>query len=1552
MKNTKNCFLIGEDHLLIQCGDALIAENYSIAGIYSPLTESKTWALQNKIPYFSTYAECKAILLKNNFDYLFSIVNSKIIPNGILKNIKQFAINYHDAPLPLYGGANATGFALLNREKQHGVTWHIINELIDGGDILKQVFFEIEKEDTTFSLNIKCYQHGLLLFKELIKELSANTQKRIIQNLSNRTYHRREDRPKNNGWINWETSAETIELALRAYTVGNYQNKFSVLKFKIDNDAYIVLNLKITSNTSATVPGTISNILPNGLQISTKTNDILLLSIATIDGQSIKTSTIHKKHNLKVGSYLFSPSVQTGELFKIVSEKIAINEYFWVKTYQNFQPAEFPLFNYANQTFLNNELKIISKVPITKKLLMNIDAIKPVFDNNTDFFITIWFIYLYKLGNQHNNGILLKEYVSTDNNCFNEFISRDIPLNVNFNDDMTFEDAYLMVKNVKINATKKNGYLRDIFSRYPEIDRSKLLSPITIIIGDDEPTEHLKSLIFQISLSNKKLVWHIDSANLDKEPYIGSIMKNIANHYSTLMKSIFLDKKIMIKNMQLLSPKELNKIQYEWNNTKKEYPKTQYIHHIIEDITQKNPQKDAINYNGQILSYLNLDKKSNQLANYIVNQFPAKKQYILVYMDRCIELIISILGIFKSGCTYIPIAITTPLKNIELILNDSQSRLIITKDVFKKNLQFISSEIQILAYENISPLIKKCSDMNPNVPLLPDSLAYVIYTSGTTGIPKGVMIKHHSLVNLITDTILKTNINSRSRLLQFASISFDASVWEILTTLAAGAILCIPDQEQLLAGALLKKAIEQYKITFIILPPSILQTVSQYSFSSLKTVVTGGEYCSKELANHWTKKVKLINAYGPTEATVCVTMAKIKPNIKINPSIGKAIANTRLYILDKNLAFLPIGAIGELYIGGDSLSVGYLNKNQLTKSFFIKNPHSIDKKDVLYKTRDLVRWLPNGEIDYIGRADNQIKIRGFRVELEAIETQILHYPHITECAVLTHENETLGKHLIAYIACKKSTLELKKLREYLSQVLPDYMIPSFFVKLEHLPITTNGKIDRTKLSSFENHERINLHEYEAPHTLLEKRLTVIWSELLNISSIGVNDNFFSLGGHSLLVTNLSMYLFDEFDYTLALQHFFKSPTISNLAQLIENKNQLNSLIELHDCVTKDKELPNEIKPLSQSNIETNAILLTGATGFLGTHLLSDLYKNTSSQIYCIVRTKNVAQGLNKIKNELNKYQLSIQKFDRITVICGNLAKPKLGLTDKDFDYLTNKIDLIYHNGAYVHHLYDYEILRESNVLSTIELLKLCTLKKNKSLHYVSTLSAITDHHNKSNITLENFVDFSLKIPTTMSGYNQTKLVSEYLLSQARARNIEINIYRPGWIMGQHDTGIMTVENNHLLLLLKGCTQIGFAPDWDIILNIMPVDFISKFIVQVSLEKKLINKVYNLHNNSLQIKWSDMIDFLNIKGFSLKIIPAREWHKKIEKVNSHNALYNLLSLYRDENALEHQMRSIYSKISNNNTKHAMEYLHINQNISKNELLETYINFLEMQNFLNK
>jgi len=545
------------------------------------------------------------------------------------------------------------------------------------------------------------------------------------------------------------------------------------------------------------------------------------------------------------------------------------------------------------------------------------------------------------------------------------------------------------------------------------------------------------------------------------------------DHFYTLLSAILENRYQAISKLPLLTPEERQQILMDWNQTNTDYPKEKTLHELFEEQVKKTPQGIAVFCEDHCLTYSDLSQQSEMIARRLQAKGIKEGDYVAIHLERGILMMAVIWGILKSGAAYIPIDTAYPVKHVEFILNNSHCPLVITEEKYQEKLRScyfshgFSCRISVVSEQWLKEKMEKNAEQS-NMLLKgnPDTVAYIIYTSGTTGNPKGIIISHKSVVNLAMEHIKKFQIMEGSKVLQFASISFDASVSEVFSTFLAGGTLFIPHGGKILAGRSLMQYLNRHEINVVTLTPSVLNTLTHSKIHSLKILVTAGEICPIELAEKWKQECLFINAYGPTETTVCATMNIISAQKNTFASIGKPIANTSVYVMDDHLNNVPIGVIGELYVGGEGLSLGYMNHPELTRQKFIDFPIDIEKgiTKKLYKTGDLVRWLPDGNLEYIGRRDNQVKIRGFRIELEAVEAHLRQHANIKECAVTAHYYKKLGKCLIAYLVSKDhEILNNNEIKDFLRQRLPHFMIPSFIIPLKAFSLTYNGKINYQEL---------------------------------------------------------------------------------------------------------------------------------------------------------------------------------------------------------------------------------------------------------------------------------------------------------------------------------------------------------------------------------------------------------------------------------------------------------------------------------------------------------
>ncbi|WP_103623608.1 non-ribosomal peptide synthetase, partial [Bacillus thuringiensis] len=561
---------------------------------------------------------------------------------------------------------------------------------------------------------------------------------------------------------------------------------------------------------------------------------------------------------------------------------------------------------------------------------------------------------------------------------------------------------------------------------------------------------------------------------------------------------------------------------------------------LFEQQVIQNPDSVALVYKDQQLTYKELNEKVNQLAFYLQKRNIGPESMVGVYIERSLEMIVSILGIIKAGGAYVPLDPAYPTKRLEYILKDANIQVLLTQSHLT---QWIPKEIDCIDIKEHEMNISREKNINPTIEVKPDNLAYVIYTSGSTGNPKGVLYEQKGLCNFINASINFTKLNTGSKVVQFSSIAFDVSLYDIFATLVSGGTLYVCGQQDIMPVEPLTQFLLEKKITHAFLPPTVLNLLDESKFEELQTVISAGSVCSEQVAKRWVKNHLFINAYGPTEASVATIDIY---SGKGTPPIGRSIPNVEVYVLNEAKKLVPIGTVGELYIGGIALARGYLNQPELTKASFIPHPFKNSSNDRLYRTGDLVKYLPDGNIEYIGRADKQVKIRGFRIELGEIETILGNHPDIKEVTVVAQEDSFGDNILVAYIVGEGDTQEWRK---HVGVHLPNYMVPAHFIKIESLPLTVNGKVDKDALPAWASIIQTN-EGYIAPRNRVEQKMVEIWSEVLGIdsSAIGINDNFFELGGHSLLATKITSRLGVDFSILVQIRDIFEYPTIKHFSK--------------------------------------------------------------------------------------------------------------------------------------------------------------------------------------------------------------------------------------------------------------------------------------------------------------------------------------------------------------------------------------------------------------------
>ncbi|MED3966050.1 non-ribosomal peptide synthetase, partial [Niallia taxi] len=786
-------------------------------------------------------------------------------------------------------------------------------------------------------------------------------------------------------------------------------------------------------------------------------------------------------------------------------------------------------------------------LPLEKKLLDKLNTVTKGNDLLTYVvFLTALNIELYKYTGNDEIVLGLPVYFSNKQRPL-KLKNKVIPFKSTISSETSIKDLLIETQKKLLDAYE-NQYV-DLFTVFKTSPMSDL-TPVRLAYS----SMHLEEDIEYMYNSDHNEITICVENNEDKEMgifivynaylYKEETVENFSERFVHVLSNILANFNGLIREVDLVT--QTQKLQISnFNNTNKEYKDLRTIHELFELQVQRTPDQIAVEFDGENITYQKLNEKSNALARKLRDKGAKPEDVVGIILDRSIEMIAGILGVLKSGAAYLPIDPKNPKDRIEYILQDAQVKILLTNSDFK-NVEFTGDIIDAKDGETYE------GDNEPlEVINRPNDLAYVIYTSGTTGNPKGVMVEHQSLAQTILFLKEDYQYGGDNVVLPIINYAFDGFILLFYTPLIAGGKVILVNNEEMANPYKISKLIKTYKVTDFFSVPSIylpvLDSFSQGESISLKRVTLVGEEIpikAIELTNRFNANIEIVNRYGPSENTIETTaMRHVEKSEKI--SIGKPIANTKVYIVDKDHNLLPVGIMGEICIGGNRLARGYLNRTDLTKEKFIDNP--FEKGQRMYKTGDMGKWLPDGTIEFLGRKDNQVKIRGQRIELKEIEDRLLRHPEVKEAVVCVEKNSDLDAHLIAYIVGSISIIS--DIRDYLKESLPLYMVPSYILKLDKIPLTNNGKIDFRSLPKINGNENVNA--YVAPRNRIEEKLVVLWQEILRVDKVGIDDNFFELGGHSLNANVFVSKLHKSANVELPIKELFKKPTIREIGTVIE-----------------------------------------------------------------------------------------------------------------------------------------------------------------------------------------------------------------------------------------------------------------------------------------------------------------------------------------------------------------------------------------------------------------
>ncbi len=1189
------CYVIGENALSIKCCEILLNRGHLVNAIASPNPAIRNWAIANNIEALELNGDLTSCLRSKPYDYLFSIVNLAILPDDVINSPRKCVINFHDGPLPKYAGINATSWAIVNQEKAYGITWHEITNDVDAGDILKQVVFEIENE-TALSLNVKCFAKGLSSFSDLVDELANGTNKPIMQNFNERTYFGKHKRPDQAAIIYWHRSAEEISALVRGLDFGRYANPLGLPKVKAGNEYFTIREIIVTDRKSIDSPGIIVSIGDEYIRVATRTNEIEFRKGFSIDGMPLSISKLVERYSLKSGNKLNELDIDSAKHISKLNSAIAKKEEYWV---HQLSALEYANLHYAKKG-ISFELRSDFKTEC-----VNPTANALSFFDKLDLSAQILLASAFGIFIGRHCGIsdftvgytdtALLESIGEHGNLFSEYV----PLRVSFDSGASVASAISRLSMTFKTTTNNNTYLRDVWGRYPALNRhiaagGSSVSSVNIAhIEDVEAYEAQQGNIitFVVTSDPSSCSFFYDSSVIAEDD-----IKLLKAQFISFLEEVSANSEKEVAALSILSVDDRKKLLVEWNKTEVEFPTTKCIHQLFEEQVVKSAEAIAVAYERESLTYKKLNVSSNQLAHRLQKLGVGPDMLVGVYLHRSLDMMIAVMGTLKAGGAYVPLDPSFPKHRISYMIEDSECSVIVTEMRLEDKLDSVKADVVTIDTEWND--ISNEESGNPCCNVTSANLAYVIYTSGSTGRPKGVMVEHRNVVNFFTGMDACVRYDAGSTWLAVTSLSFDISVLEIFWTLARGFKVVIyagEEGSQSLAGGgsthSIPELIRLHNVTHLQCTPSMasmlmLDEEAKSAFRNLKQLLIGGEAFPVTLAAQLREVINgdIVNMYGPTETTVWSTKYELNDEKQRIP-IGQPIANTYIYILDDRLQPVPVGVPGELMIGGAGVTRGYLKRPELTAERFFRDSFVDEQEGRLYRTGDLARYLHDGNIEFLGRMDHQVKIRGYRIELGEIETVLSNHPKVRDSVVMAREDKPGQQRLVAYVIPRPGgSIRVDELRDYIKEKLPIYMVPTHIVTLRAFPHTPNKKIDRKALpppKTVSTKQEVGL---DSSWTEIEKAVADIWAETIGALPISRDDNFFDLGGDLLSAHTVTQSIQRTCQVDLPLETVFHAPTVAAFSEKLEQafRKQADSGYAIKVMSSpREFELPKQEAAISQ-----------------------------------------------------------------------------------------------------------------------------------------------------------------------------------------------------------------------------------------------------------------------------------------------------------------------------------------------------------------------------------
>jgi amino acid adenylation domain-containing protein/thioester reductase-like protein len=915
----------------------------------------------------------------------------------------------------------------------------------------------------------------------------------------------------------------------------------------------------------------------------------------------------------------------------------------------------------------------------------------------------------------------------------------------------------------------------------------------------------------------------------------------------------------------------------------------QRVHELFTARAAARGDHAAVVHGDARISYAELERRANGLANYLAGQGVGQDSVIMVHLERSIDTIISLLAIWKAGAVYLPVEPTAPDSRIATFVKETGCATVLTHE----------RDVPRFAGLPVSAVTTAAGagfpTTTPEARVAGTDPAYVIYTSGSTGAPKGVLVEHHSLSYVVDELVGRYGITPEDNVLQFASLSFDTSIEQITVALLGGATLVLPDHAW--APSELAARLRAHQVTVMDLTPAywrqfLTSVAAGAGELPVRLVIVGGEAVNAEdcrTALDLMPGVRLVNAYGLTETTITSCVMDLTGDVlpaRGAAPVGRPLPGTVVHVLDEHGVPVGPGERGEIYIGGRGVARGYLSEDG--RGRFQLDPYSPEPGARRYRTGDLGTWTEQGNLEVLGRIDRQLKIRGFRVEPGEIEATLAGHPGIANVAVTAYEQNG-QRRLAAYYTGESSPV--KELREYVARYLPDYMVPSSFVALPELPLKTNGKVDLTALPvpSVEANEST---EDNKPVDLFERAVARVWRQVLKVDRIHPDDNFFDKGGNSILAAELMAKVRGSLGVMITqvrplIRLLLQDATLASFAQAVREARAgtlAGDDTRARVDFAAECELGVEISLTADQADWANPrnILLTGATGFLGIYLLRELLTTTDATVHCMVRAKDEADALSRLRSSAVQYfQDDLSSYGaRIVPVVGDLAKPRAGLSEEDFDRFARTVDVIHHPGGMVNFIYPYAHMRAANVEGTREIIRLAARHRNIPIHYTSTTAVLAGFGTGGvrHVDETTPLDFADHLSV---GYVETKWVAEQLLLRAAEQGLPVAIYRAADISGDRVHGAWNLSTE-MVAMMKFVVDTGMAPVAELPLDYTPVDVFAAAVAHIAATSLPRGTVYHLTNGG-KVNIASLVDRLRAHGHEITTVSWTDWIDEMVRI---------------------------------------------------------------------